>query len=84
MTLRERLQFTRTNYELSQDAVAHFVAGANGKTVTRNYINMIEHNTGNVAITDKRLIEILNIIYKIGEIKKKENLTNKELIQKQL
>jgi transcriptional regulator with XRE-family HTH domain len=84
MTLRERLQFTRTNYELSQDAVAHFVLGATGKPVTRNYINMIEHNTGNVAITDKKLIEILNIIYKIGEIKKKENLTNKELIQKQL
>lgn len=84
MTLRERLQFTRTNYELSQDAVAHFVIGESGKPVTRNYINMIEHNTGNVAITDKKLIEILNIIYMVGEIKKKENLTNKELIQKQL
>lgn len=81
MTLRERLRFTRTNYGLSQDSLAHFIIGESGKPVTRNYINCIENNTGNVVITDKRLIEILNIIYKVGELKKRENLTNKELLK---
>lgn len=79
MTLRERIRFLRTNYELSQDAVARNVIGENGKPVTRNYINMIENCTGNVASGDEKLIEIINIIYKIGEKKKRENLNNKQL-----
>ena len=79
MTLRERVRFLRTNYELSQDAVARNVIGENGKPVTRNYINMIENVTGNVATSDAKLIEIINIIYKIGEKKKRESLTNKQL-----
>ena len=79
MTLRERIRFLRTDYELSQDAVARNVIGENGKPVSRNYINMIENVNGNVATTDETLIKIINIIYKIGEKKKRESLTNKQL-----
>lgn len=79
MTYRERIRFLRQKYNLSQDALARNVIGENGKSVTRNYINMIENNTGNVAITEERAIEIINVIYKIGEKKVKENLSNKEL-----
>ena len=79
MTYRERIRFLRQKYNLSQDALARNVVGENGKPVTRNYINMIENNTGNVAITEERAIEIINVIYKIGEKKVKENLSNKEL-----
>ena len=79
MTLRERIRFLRTDYELSQDAVARNVIGENGKPVSRNYINMIENVTSNEATTDETLIKIINIIYKIGEKKKRESLTNKQL-----
>ena len=79
MTYRERIRFLRQKYNLSQDALARNVIGENGKPVTRNYINMIENNTGNVAITEERAIEIINVIYKIGEKKRRENLSNKEL-----
>ena len=79
MTYRERIRFLRQKYNLSQDALARNVIGENGKSVTRNYINMIENNTGNVAITEERAIEIINTIYKIGEKKRRENLSNKEL-----
>ena len=79
MTYRERIRFLRQKYNLSQDALARNVIGENGKPVTRNYINMIENNTGNVAITEERAIEIINTIYKIGEKKVKENLSNKQL-----
>ena len=79
MTYRERIRFLRQKYNLSQDALARNVIGENGKPVTRNYINMIENNTGNVAITEARAIEIINVIYKIGEKKRRENLSNKEL-----
>ena len=65
MTYRERIRFLRQKYNLSQDALARNVIGENGKSVTRNYINMIENNTGNVAITEERAIEIINVIYKI-------------------
>lgn len=79
MTYRERIRFLRQKYNLSQDALARNVIGENGKPVTRNYINMIENNTGNVALSEERAIEIINTIYKIGEKKIKENLSNKEL-----
>ena len=79
MTYRERIRFLRQKYNLSQDALARNVIGENGKAVTRNYINMIENNTGNVAITEARAIEIINTIYKIGEKKRRENLSNKDL-----
>lgn len=79
MTYRERIRFLRQKYNLSQDALARNVIGENGKPVTRNYINMIENNTGNVAITEERAIEIINVIYKIGEKKRRENLSNKDL-----
>lgn len=79
MTYRERIRFLRQKYNLSQDAVSRNVIGENGKPVTRNYINMIENNSGNVALSEERAIEIINIIYKIGEKKIKEKLSNKEL-----
>ena len=79
MTYRERIRFLRQKYNLSQDALARNVIGENGKAVTRNYINMIENNTGNVAITEERAIEIINVIYKIGVKKIKRNLSNKDL-----
>lgn len=81
MTDRELIRFLRTNYGLSQDALARNVIGENGKPVTRNYINMIENNTGNVYLGSEQAKKIINTIYKIGEKKKRENLTNKDLIK---
>ncbi|MBW6410964.1 helix-turn-helix domain-containing protein [Clostridium weizhouense] len=68
MTLRERIAYTRTIYKLSQTNVADALG------VSRNYISMIENNNGNVGATTERLEEILNIIYKLGEEKKKGRL----------
>ncbi|AOR23891.1 helix-turn-helix domain-containing protein [Clostridium taeniosporum] len=68
MTLRERIAYTRTIYKLSQTNVADALG------VSRNYISMIENNNGNVGATQERLEEILNIIYKLGEEKKKGRL----------
>lgn len=79
MTDRELIRFLRTNYGLSQDALARNVIGENGKSVTRNYINMIENNTGNVYLSEEQAKKIINTIYKIGEKKIKEKLSNKEL-----
>ncbi|WP_058230306.1 hypothetical protein [Clostridium butyricum] len=78
-TNRELIRFLRNRYDISQDALARNVIGENGKPVTRNYINMIENNTGNVSLSESRAKEIINIIYKIGEKKKRENLRNKDL-----
>ena len=71
MTDRELIRFLRTNYGLSQDALARNVIGENGKPVTRNYINMIENNTGNVYLGSEQAKKIIDIILIMEENKRK-------------
>lgn len=68
MTLRERIRFTRTLYGLTQTNLGDALG------VSRNYICMVENNSGNVQLSLERATEILNMIYKIGEEKKKGRL----------
>lgn len=72
MTNRELIRFLRTNYHITQSELAKNIIGENGKPVSRNYINMIENGTGNVQLSNARAEEIINVIYKVGEEKKKE------------
>lgn len=65
MTLREVIRMNRTNYGLSQKEVGEAVGAS------RNYINMVENNTGNVGLSMEKAKEIIDAIYKIGEEKKK-------------
>lgn len=71
-TDREIIRFLRQMYKLSQKTVADNLIGENGKPVSRNYINMIENGTGNVALSSERAKEIIDLIYKLGEEKKKK------------
>lgn len=66
MTMRERIRYTRTIYQLTQLDVA------NALCVSKQYITQIE--TDKKVATDQRLEEILNTIYKLGEGKKKGRL----------
>lgn len=65
MTLREVIRMTRIRYKLSQKEVGEALGS------TRNYINMVENNTGNVGLSMEKAKEIIDAIYKIGEEKKK-------------
>lgn len=47
--------------------------------VSRNYVNMIENNKGNVGASTERLCEIINIIYKLDNAKQNDKL--KETIE---
>lgn len=67
-SLREIIRHTRLVYGLSQKNVADYLG------VTRNYISCLENNTGNCGVTDKRLREILDTVYFLGECKKEGNL----------
>lgn len=66
MTIRERIRYTRTIYQLTQQNIA------DGLCVSKQYITQIE--TDKKVATDARLEEILNTIYKLGEGKKKGRL----------
>lgn len=66
MTIRERIRYTRTIYQLTQKDVADSFC------VSKQYITQIE--TNKKEATDTRLEEILNTIYKLGEGKKKGRL----------
>lgn len=66
MTMRERIRYTRTIYQLTQLNVADALC------VSKQYITQIE--TDKKVATDQRLEEILNTIYKLGEGKKKGRL----------
>lgn len=66
MTIRERIRYTRTIYQLTQQEVA------DGFGIAKQYITQIE--TGKKIATYERLEEILNMVYKLGEAKKKGRL----------
>ena len=66
MTIRERIRYTRTIYQLTQLEVA------NGFGISKQYITMIEKDKKEA--TNERLEEILNMVYKLGEAKKKGRL----------
>lgn len=66
INIRERIRYTRTIYQLTQENVA------NALCVSKQYITQIE--TDKKVATDKKLEEILNTIYKLGEGKKKGRL----------
>lgn len=67
--MRERIRRTRTDYGLSLEQVAKELK------VTRNYLSMVENNK--TIVSEEKLVEILNTIYKLGEQerKKEEELT---------
>ena len=67
--MRERIRYIRTNYGLSLEQVAKELG------VTRNYLSMVENNK--TMVSEEKLVEILNAIYKLGERerKKQEELT---------
>ena len=69
MTMRERIRRTRTDYGLSLEQVGKELG------VTKNYLSQIENNK--VVATEDKLIDILNVVYKVGERerKKQEELT---------
>lgn len=69
MTMRERIRRTRTDYGLSLEQVAKELK------VTKNYLSMVENNK--TMVSEEKLLEILNTIYKLGEQerKKQEELT---------
>ena len=69
MNMRERIRYIRTNYGLSLEQVAKELG------VTRNYLSMVENNK--TMVSEEKLLEILNAIYKLGEQerKKQEELT---------
>lgn len=66
MTVRERIRYTRTIYQLTQQDVA------DGFGISKQYITQIE--TGKKIATDERLEEVLSMVYKLGEAKKKGRL----------
>lgn len=66
MTIRERIRYTRNIYDITQQNVADVVG------VSKQYITQIERNT--LVATDKRLEEVLNAVYKAGELKKQGRL----------
>lgn len=65
MTLREVIRMTRIRYNLSQKEVGEALDS------TRNYINMVENYTGNVGLSEEKAKEIIDVIYKIGEEKRR-------------
>lgn len=73
MLMRERLRYIRTLYGLSQKDVAD----AMGKS--KQYITAIENGSCNTTATQETLERILNVIYKIGEAKKRGRL--KEIME---
>lgn len=66
MTYRERIKYTRLLYGLTQKDVGQALG------VSKQYISQCECN--NVECADERLIEIINIVYKLGEAKKQGRL----------
>lgn len=66
MRRSERIRFTRIMYGITQESVAK----ALGKGVSRNYISQIENDK--LRFSESKYIEIMNVIYKVGEQRKKE------------
>lgn len=79
MTLRERIRYTRNIYNITQQNVADILG------VSKQYITQIE--TDKLTATDKRLEEVLNAVYIVGEAKKQgrlEDVLNDLKQQKQI
>lgn len=66
MRKSERLRYLRLIYNLSQTEVAKELG------VTRNYLSQVENEK--LAMSEEKFNEIVDIIYKIGETKRKEDL----------
>lgn len=66
MRKSERLRYLRLIYNLSQTEVAKELG------VTRNYLSQVENEK--LAMSEDKFNEIVDIIYKIGETKRKEDL----------
>ena len=71
MTIRERIKMTRAIYNITQQNIAEYLG------VTKQYITQIERDT--LTATDEKLEEILNVVYKVGELKKQGRL--KEVLE---
>lgn len=71
MTYRERIKYTRLLYGIGQKEIGQALG------TSKQYISMIENNK--TEATDDKLIEIINMVYKLGEAKKQGRL--KEIIE---
>lgn len=66
MTLRERIRYTRNIYGITQENVAKILG------VSKQYVTQIE--TNKLTATELKLEEVLNAVYKVGELKKQGRL----------
>ena len=73
MRRSERLRYLRLIYNLSQTDIAKELG------VTRNYLSQIENEK--LVMSKEKFNEIVDIIYKIGEQKRKEDI--KQIIKEE-
>lgn len=66
MTYRERIKYTRLLYGIGQKEIGQAMG------VTKQYISMVENNK--TECSDEKIIEIINMVYKLGEAKKQGRL----------
>lgn len=66
MRKSERLRYLRIIYGLSQSDISREL------NCTRNYLSQLEN--GKLNFGEEKYKEIVNAIYKIGEIKRKEDI----------
>lgn len=71
MQIRERIKMTRAIYDITQKDISDFLG------VSKQYITQIE--TGKLTATEEKLEQILNTVYKVGELKKQGRL--KEVLE---
>ena len=73
MRRSERLRYLRLIYNLSQTDIAKELG------VTRNYLSQVENEK--LVMSKEKFNEIVDIIYKIGEQKRKEDI--KQIIKEE-
>lgn len=73
MRRSERLRYLRLIYNLTQSDIAKELG------VTRNYLSQIENEK--LVMSKEKFNEIVDIIYKIGEQKRKEDI--KQIIKEE-
>lgn len=66
MRKSERLKYLRIIYNLSQKDIAQELG------ITRNYLSQLENEK--LVMSEDKFNEIVDIIYKIGEQKRKEDI----------
>lgn len=66
MRKSERLRYLRIIYGLSQSDISREL------NCTRNYLSQLEN--GKLNFGEEKYKEIVNVIYKIGEVKRKEDI----------